>query len=626
MARSTAKPSAAKSKGKKASNVFVWILMGLLFFALAGFGIGSFSGGASRVGSVGDVEITAEDYFRAINNEINAQSAEARAQVTFASLRARGIDEQVLAGLVARAALSHEAAQMGISVGDAEVARQIRQVDAFQGVSGQFDRNTYEFVISQQGATPRDFEEDTRENIARALLQTAVIGGLTPPEIFAETIVAYQGETRDFSLLAVTGADLPDGVPQPTEADLAAHYEEFPDRFTRPETRRITHVWVTPTDIMDSVEVDEEALRALYDARIGEFVQPERRLLERLVFGTEAQAQAAYDAIIADETDFDALVAERDLTLDDVDLGEVSAADLAPAAAEMIFADTESEIIGPVESRLGPAIFRVNAVLQASEVPFDEARDDLGAELAEEGARREIDAMREEIDDLLAGGATLEEIADSTPMILGTIDYTLTSEDGIAGYDSFRNVAEAVTETDFPELTNLSDGGLFALRLDEIVPPTLPPLAEIADEVAEGWTATALRAAVAERAQDLVGQLAMGARLEDLGEVAAERLIRRQDLLPDLPPTTAAQVFQLESVGDIVMIPGAEAALIVRLDAINAAARDAPDSAILLQIVSRTIAQSMAQDIFEAYGQAVQSDAGITTNSAVINSVNASFP
>jgi len=626
MARSTAKPSAAKSKGKKASNVFVWILMGLLFFALAGFGIGSFSGGASRVGSVGDVEITAEEYFRAINNEINAQSAEARAQVTFASLRARGIDEQVLAGLVARAALSHEAAQMGISVGDAEVARQIRQVDAFQGVSGQFDRNTYEFVISQQGATPRDFEEDTRENIARALLQTAVIGGLTPPEIFAETIVAYQGETRDFSLLAVTGADLPDGVPQPTEADLAAHYEEFPDRFTRPETRRITHVWVTPTDIMDSVEVDEEALRALYDARIGEFVQPERRLLERLVFGTEAQAQAAYDAIIADETDFDALVAERDLTLDDVDLGEVSAADLAPAAAEMIFADTESEIIGPVESRLGPAIFRVNAVLQASEVPFDEARDDLGAELAEEGARREIDAMREEIDDLLAGGATLEEIADSTPMILGTIDYTLTSEDGIAGYDSFRNVAEAVTETDFPELTNLSDGGLFALRLDEIVPPTLPPLAEIADEVAEGWTATALRAAVAERAQDLVGQLAMGARLEDLGEVAAERLIRRQDLLPDLPPTTAAQVFQLESVGDIVMIPGAEAALIVRLDAINAAARDAPDSAILLQIVSRTIAQSMAQDIFEAYGQAVQSDAGITTNSAVINSVNASFP
>lgn len=600
--------------------------MGLLFFALAGFGIGSFSGGASRIGSVGDVEITAEDYFRAINNEINAQSAQAQAQVTFASLRARGIDEQVLAGLVARAALSHEAAQMGISVGDGEVARQIQQVSAFQGLDGAFDPDTYRFVLSQQGATPREFEEDTRQDVARALLQTAVVGGLTPPGIFAEAIVAYQGETRDFSRVTITGADLPAGLPDPTEADLQAYYDADPERFTRPEARRITYAWVTPTDIMDGVEVDEAALRALYDARLAEYVQPERRLLERLVFGTEAQAQAAFDAIAAGETDFDTLVEERDLTLDDVDLGEVSAADLSPAAAEMIFADHDAEIIGPVESPLGPALFRVNAVLEASEVPFEEARDDLGAELAEEGARREIDAIREEIDDMLAGGATLEDVAADTVMSLGTIDYTLASEDGIAGYDSFREVAEAVTESDFPELASLSDGGLFALRLDEIVPPTLPPLDEIADEVAEAWSATALRDAVAARAQELVGQLAMGARLEDLGEVEGERLIRRQDLLPDLPPTTAAQVFQLSEIGDIVMIPGAEAAVIVQLDAINSAVRDAPDSAVLLQIVTQTIGQSMAQDIFEAYGQAVQSDAGITTNSGVINSVNASFP
>lgn len=515
---------------------------------------------------------------------------------------------------------------MGISVGDAEVARQIQQVSAFQGTNGQFDRNTYEFLLSQQGATPRDFEEDTREDVARALLQTAVIGGLNPPAIFADAIVAYQGETRDFSRLTVTRTDLPDGEPEPTEEDIAAYYEEFPDRFTRPEARRITYAWVTPSDIMDGIEVDEDALRALYDARIAEYVQPERRLLERLVFGTEADAQAAYDAIAAGDTDFDTLVEERDLTLDDVDMGEVGPSDLSPAAAAMIFADTESEIIGPVESSLGPALFRINAVLESSEVTFDEARDDLGAELAEEGARREIDAMREEIDDLLASGATLEELAADTAMSLGTIDYTQASEDGIAGYDNFREVARAVTERDFPELADLSDGGLFALRLDEIVPPTLPPLDEITEEVASAWSASALRDAVAARAQELLSQLATGARLEDLGDVEDERLIRRQDLLPDLPPTTVAQVFQLDAVGDVVMIPGEQAAVIVQLDRINAAARDAPDSAILLQIVQQTIAQSMAQDIFEAYGQAVQAEAGITTNSAVINSVNASFP
>ncbi|UWQ97185.1 SurA N-terminal domain-containing protein [Rhodobacteraceae bacterium M385] len=616
----------ATSAAKKVSNLFVWILMGLLFVALAGFGIGSFSGGASRVGSVGNAEITAEDYFRALNNEINAQSAQTGQAVSFAQIRARGIDEQVLAGLTARAALNHEAAEMGISVGDGEVASQIAQVQAFQNTSGEFDRNSYEFVLQQQGSNPREFEEDTREDVARALLQTAVIGGLTPPELFAETITAYQAETRDFIRLAVTEGDLPEPIADPTDAQLAAYYEQFPERFTRPEARRITYAWIIPSDIMDDVEINEEALLALYNDRIDEYVQPERRLLERLVFSSDEAVQEALDAIAAEETDFDTLVADRDLTLEDVDLGEIAPEDLSDAAAAIIFGDDEAELLGPVPTALGPAIFRVNAVLEASEVPFEDARDDLSAELAQEGARRTIDDMREDIDDLLASGATLEELGADTQMTLGTLDYTIASEDGIAAYDNFRDAAAAVEESDFPELLDLSDGGLFALRLDEIVPPSLPPLAEIEQDVANAWQATALREAVADRASQLVAQLAQGAALEDLGDTAEERLIRRQDLLPDLPATTVAQVFQLEDAGDVVMIPGADAAHIVRLEAINSGVRDAPDTSILLTIMNQTIAQSMATDIFEAYGQALQADAGISTNQGVINSVHASFP
>lgn len=616
----------ATTARKKVSNIFVWILMGLLFVALAGFGIGTFSGGASRVGSVGDAEITAEDYFRALNNEINAQIAQTGQAVSFAQVRSRGIDAQVLAGLVARAALSNEAGEMGISVGDSEVARQIGQIAAFQNTAGQFDRNSYEFVLQQQGSSPRDFEEDTREDVSRALLQTAVIGGLTPPDLFAETITAYQAQTRDFTRLAVTARDLPTPIADPTDADLAAYYDEFPDRFTRPEARRITYAWIIPSDIMDGVVIDEDALLELYDDRIDEYVQPERRLLERLVFGSEEEAQAAYDAIAAEETDFDRLVEDRNLTLEDVDLGEIAPDDLSDAAAAIIFADEESEILGPVPTPLGPALFRVNAVLEASEVPFEDAREDLSAELAQESARREIDAMREEVDDLLASGATLEELGEDTAMVVGTLDYTDASEDGIAAYDNFRDAATAVQETDFPELLALSDGGLFALRLDELVAPTLPPLDEITEEVEEAWRATALRDAVADRASQLVAQLATGATLDDLGDTDFERLIRRQDLLPDLPATTVAQVFQLDAEGDIVMIPGADTAHIVRLDAINSGVRDGPDTSILMLILNQTIAQSMATDIFEAYGQALQADAGITTNQGVINSVHASFP
>jgi peptidyl-prolyl cis-trans isomerase D len=614
------------SAGKSLSRLFVWIILGLLFVALAGFGIGSFGGGASRVGTVGDAEITAQDYARALQNEIRAQIAQTGQPVNLSDLRAQGLDEAVLQALVARAALANEAAAMGLSVGDAEVARAIQGIEAFQGVDGSFDRESYEFVLGQEGLGPREFEEDVREDTARALLQSAVVGGIRPPAAYAEAIAAFQGETRDLSVLTLSEADLADPVPAPTPEDLAAYYDENPDRFERPEARRITYAWVTPTAMMDGVEVDENTLRRLYEDRIDLYRQPERRLLERLAFGSEADAQAAFDAIAAGETDFDTLVAERDLTLDDVDLGEVDRGDLPAGAAEVIFADTEAEILGPLPSSLGPALYRVNAVLEATETPFEEARDDLREELADEAARRAIADMREEIDDLLASGATLEELAETTEMTLGRIDFTAASEDGIAAYEAFRAAAADIGEGDFPEVLDLSDGGIFALRLDEIVPPAVPPLAEIEQEVAAAWRVTEVRSALAQRAEDLVAQITTGAALEELGEVTQERLIRRQDTIPGLPPTLVAQAFGLEAPGDVVAIPGAQTAHVVRLDAVNPANRAGADTAALVQFVNQAVAQSLAQDIFESYGRALQADAGISLDQSVINAVHSQFP
>lgn len=616
----------ASSAGKTLSRFFIWIILGLLFVALAGFGIGSFGGGSSRVGQVGDVEITAQDYARGLQNEIRAQIAQTQTPVNLSDLRARGLDEAVLQGLVARAALAHEAQRMGLSVGDEEVARTIQEIEAFQGVDGSFDRESYEFVLGQEGLSPREFEADMREDTARAILQSAVIGGLRPPEIYAEAIAAFQGETRDFSILTLTEADLNDDLPEPTPEELRAFYDDNPDRFERPEARAITYAWLTPVQIMDEVEVNEDALRGLYDDRIAIYRQPERRLLERLAFGSEAEAQEAYDAIAAGETDFDTLVEARDLTLDDVDLGEVAIGDLPAGAAEAIFADTEAEILGPLPSSLGPALYRVNAVLEATETSFEEARADLREELADDAARRLIGDLREEIDDLLASGATLEELADTTEMTLGQIDFTPTSEEGIAGYDAFREAAATVSERDFPEVLDLSDGGLFALRLDEVIPPAVPPLAEIEDEVTAAWRVTALREALTARAEALIGQIATGATLEGLGSPVAERQIRRQDFIPGMPPTLVVQGFQLENPGDVVAIPGARTAHILRLDAVNPAARDAPDTSLLLQIIGQTVAQTMAQDVFESYGRALQSEAGIRLDQSVINSVHSQFP
>ena len=618
----------ARRTGKrKISDYFVWAILALLMVGLAGFGIGNFGGTAIEVGSVGNASISANAYARAIQAELRAQAAEGGPYQTLTDLRGAGLDRAILEGLVARAALTHEAGEMTLSVGDAEVARQITTTSTFQGIDGNFDRAGYELALSQAGYDVEEFEETIRDDISRSILQAAVIGGLPTPETFTEIMVAFQTETRSFTLARVTEADLTAGLAAATPEELQEYYDENGQRFERPEQRTIAYAWITPDMIMDSVEVDPVAIRALYDERIVEYVQPERRLLERLVFPTQEEADAARAALDAGDTDYDTLVVDRGLTLDDVDLGETAPGDLSDAAAAVIFADTESEILGPLDSRFGPAIYRINAVLDATEIPYEDAAEDLRAELAEDAARRAIDEMLEDLDDLLAGGATLEELAEETDMQFGTLDWFDGMDQGIAAYDSFSDAALAVQEGDFPELLPLSDGGQFALRMDAIVPPAIPPLADIEAEVADAWRATQLRIRLQERATAILGTLVVTGNLEDQGlTLSTEDQIRRQDFIPDAPPTLVAQVFQLDGPGDMVVIPGARAAYIARLDSINAGVRGSPEVIALQGLFGAQIANSISGDVFEAFGQALEAEIGISLDPAVINAVNAQFP
>ena len=58
------------------------------------------------------------------------------------------------------------------------------------------------------------------------------------------------------------------------------------------------------------------------------------------------------------------MVAARGLDLVDVDLGDVDRAALE-GAADTVFGAQVGDVVGPLETGIGPALFRVNAMLSA---------------------------------------------------------------------------------------------------------------------------------------------------------------------------------------------------------------------------------------------------------------------
>ena len=613
-------------KPKKKSNIVVWAVLGLLVLALGGFGIGNFGGSVRSIASVGDVEIPVQEYYLTLQAALRAQQAETGQPAPLASPAGQRISERVRRQLIGGAALEHEARRLGISVGDEAVRREVLATPAFRGLDGNFDRAAYAEVIRRSGLTEADFEENIRTDAATGLVSAAVLAGVEAPVTQVEALAAFAGERRDVLWLVLDAGALDGEIPAPTEAELQAAYEANLAVYTRPERKRITYVVLTPEALIDEVTVDEAEIRALYDDRSAEYNLPERRLVERLVFPEAAAAEAARAALDSGDTTFDALVTGRGLSLIDVDLGDVSEAQLGAAGAA-VFAIGGAGVVGPVETPLGPALFRVNAVLPAQQTPFEEVRDDLREELARGRARAQVDALREEIEDLLAAGNTLETVAGSTAMEIGSIEFAPDTADGVAAYAAFRDAAAAVTSESFPQLFQLEDGGLAALRLDATLEPALMPLDEVRDRVTADWERAETQARLLGLAEELKAARAAGESWEALGySPAARDGIGRNSFLDGTPEGLVADAFALEAGGIAVASAPDGRVHLLEVAAVTPEDPETPEAQAARTAFGTAAAQGIAQDMLNGFISALENAAGVTVNQAAINAVHGQFP
>ncbi len=611
-------------KGFSFSKTAVWALMALLILGLGGFGAINLSGNLRSIGSVGDKSISVDQYARQLQQEIRAIEAQTGESLSFARAQEMGLDRAVLQRIVRNRALDHEADEMGLSIGDATLRDEIVAISAFQGIDGNFDREGYRFALQQSGMSEAEFERSIREEAARGLLQRAVLGGVSMPDTYARTLVDYVAEQRSFTWARLSESDLDTPVAAPTEEELQAYYDANTDDFMLPASKSITYAWLRPEDLLDEIEVPEEELRAEYDARSDEYDQPERRLVERLVFANEEAATQAAAALEVDGTTFEALVEERGLALADVDMGDVAKSDL-DAAGDAVFGAQSGDIVGPLPTSLGPALFRVNAVLPAQNVPFEEAREVLEETLAISRATRAVEARAQEIDDRLAGGATLEDLAEETKMNLGTIDWTQESSEGIAAYGAFREAAASLSADAFPQIDQLEDGGVFAMRLDETKPERPEPFEQARDAVETAWRDAQIVEALTAKAESLTGTLAEADGFEAAGLTPQlGEGLTRSSYVDGTPDDFMDQVFDLEE-GGVAVLPAGDSVVVLRLDAVTPAGEDDQTQALMTRL-SQQLDQALAQGLFDIYSNAVMRDADPQIDQRAVSAVHVNFP
>ena len=320
---------------RSASGWVAKLLIGLLAVSFAVWGIADiFSGfGGNTLAQVGDEEIDGVAFERELRAEMDRFSQRLGQPVTLDQARRFGIDRAALSRLISVAALDGGAKDLGLAVGDDAVGQAILTDPNLQGGFGRFDRELFRQTLRANGVSEERFVEQRRKAMARDQLITTLSLGVAAPDALVKVVANYQEETRTAGYI-ILPPSLAGEIEDPDAETLQSFYEAGAAAFTLPETRDISFMVLEPEHITQTMTISEDDLREAYEQRRGDYDVPERREVQQVTFGTEDAAKEALEKLRSG-TETETIVQGLGLTMEDVDLGNVSRGEmLSPDLAD----------------------------------------------------------------------------------------------------------------------------------------------------------------------------------------------------------------------------------------------------------------------------------------------------
>jgi peptidyl-prolyl cis-trans isomerase D len=379
---------------KGANSLVAKILFGILVLSFAVWGIGDiFRGGGrqSYVAQIGDQKIGREMLMSEYNRYLEQLRPMFGGHLDAETAKKLGFPQAVLQQMAGRAVFDQASQDLGLAVSDRTIRAKIENDQAFKGIGGTFDELTFRRALMEAGLTEDSYVSGLRHDIVRQELIDSVRGNGKAPASMAAALYRVREEKRTADSVAVPDASLPDPA-EPDEAALAAYHKDHAAAFTAPEYRGVAYLALTPADLAKDVEVSDEDLRQAYEDNKARFTTPERRTVSQIVTPTQADAGRA-EKMLAEGKDFADVAKEvANQDKDAIELGTLAKEQLPKDLRDPVFALAEGGVTQPVKTALGWHILKATAIEPGSVKSFDEARDGLKQDIAQDRARDRVDA------------------------------------------------------------------------------------------------------------------------------------------------------------------------------------------------------------------------------------------
>jgi len=473
------------------------------------------------------------------------------------------LQKRVLEQAVQAELIRQRTRKLRFEASDSQVLEAIRQIPAFQA-GGQFSADAYHAALRSINLSADQFEAEQRTYVVarqldRGLFSTAFV---LPGEL--ERQVALRNETRELAWVVVPAAGFTASV-QVDEAAIQAYYDANKEMYMTEEQATVDYVELDLEKFAEAVVVDEQRLREYYETNKDRYSKPERRRARHILIGSgadeagaEARARAAYERARNGE-DFAALA--RELSEDagsresGGDLGMAERGSFVAAFGDAVWSMAPGEIRGPVKSEFGWHVIRLDAVEPESTQPFEQVRAELEPELRRTEVEKAFGDAQEQLDTLAFEAAgNLAAVASEMNLPVHRVErFTRAGGAGLAATPALTSAVFAADVLAGRELrtVELAPGRVIALGVSGYQPASPRPLEEVRGQVAMAARAAEAQKLAAARAAAVSAELTAGAAWDDATRswrAAAPapthqlRLVRRDDR--QVPPAIMQAAFR----------------------------------------------------------------------------------
>jgi peptidyl-prolyl cis-trans isomerase D len=621
----------------------VFLILIVLAFAgadVGGMRTGSLIGG-ENVASVGSDRITTGELEKTVRASYESER-QRTPTLTIKDFLGQGAVEDVLTGLIDRAATWEWGKKYGIGVSDRLIDSEIAKLPAFQGADGKFSQDAYKQLLAQRGLTDALVRGDIGKGLMSRLVYAGASEGATMPTSVTQVYAALIMEKRTGNLLFLPSAAFAPKT-SATDQQIADFYKANIARYMRPERRTIRYAVIDDSTLKNVPPPSEADIRKRYQAKADIYASGEIRSITQVILPTEAAAKA-FAAELAGGKSIDAAASSKGLAAAKITdrTHDQLAADTSKAVADAVFAGAQGKTIAPTKGALGWVVARVDTVTKKAGKTLDQARPEIIAALTAEKHKAALTDLATRIGEKVEGGTSLPDVAKTYGLTVITsdplqADGSVPGKPGTKAPDDLQpllQTAFAMEHEGQPQIAGLP-GGLRAAVYDvgTITPAAPAPLAEIKPQVAADW-ARQKGSDAARAAADKV--LAALGKNTPLGDAA-------KSLGVPLPPAsplavTRAQLAQMQG-----RVP-APLALLFSMSKGTARKIDAPNQAgwvvvVLDSVVPGTVASTdpvvvqAAGDLGKATGReyadqlrgAITHEIGSKRNQAAIATVQTSL-